>query len=215
MVEQLCEVLVFGQDLFFLNFSASFCPYISLLSWHLVWACVSQIVKLAAVRISGMVERLQLSQQIRENVYCLFQQILNQRTSLFFNRHIDQIILCCFYGIAKVQLQKKKKKAIGFINFSSVIYYVVLIWFSLQISQLNLTFREIIYNYRKQPQCKPQVFRGVFIDWSSTRRNGVSNQILSYLAFWKFWPYKWFWNREPDRSMLISSHFTMKYSSPL
>ncbi|KAF7836195.1 Retinoblastoma-related protein 1 [Senna tora] len=100
-----------------------------------------KIVKLAAVRISGMVERLQLSQQIRENVYCLFQQVLNQRTSLFFNRHMDQIILCCFYGIAKI-------------------------------SSLNLTFREIIYNYRKQPQCKPQVFRNVFIDYSSIRRSG-------------------------------------------
>lgn len=101
----------------------------------------SKIVKLGAVRISGMVERLQLSQQIRENVYSLFQRILNQWTSLFFNRHIDQIILCCFYGVAKI-------------------------------SQLNLTFREIIYNYRKQPQCKPQVFRSVFVDWSSARRNG-------------------------------------------
>ncbi|GMN55572.1 hypothetical protein TIFTF001_024684 [Ficus carica] len=101
----------------------------------------SKIVKLAAVRINGMVERLQLSQQIRENVYCLFQQILSQRTSLFFNRHIDQIILCCFYGVAKI-------------------------------SQLSLTFKEIIYNYRKQPQCKPQVFRSVFVDCSSTRRNG-------------------------------------------
>lgn len=64
---------------------------------------VSQIIKLAAVRINGMVERLQLSQQIRENVYCLFQQILSQRTFLFFNRHIDQIILCSFYGVAKVE----------------------------------------------------------------------------------------------------------------
>ncbi|TXG49143.1 hypothetical protein EZV62_025018 [Acer yangbiense] len=105
----------------------------------------SKINKLAAVRINGMVERLQLSQQIRESVYCLFQQILSQRTSLFFNRHIDQIILCCFYGVAKI-------------------------------SQLNLTFREIIYNYRKQPQCKPQVFRSVFVDWSSTRQNGRTEQ---------------------------------------
>lgn len=103
----------------------------------------SKIVKLGAVRISGMVERLQLSQQIRENVYSLFQRILNQWTSIFFNRHIDQIILCCFYGVAKI-------------------------------SQLSLTFREIIYNYRKQPQCKPQVFRSVFVDWSSARRNGGS-----------------------------------------
>ncbi|XP_076892687.1 retinoblastoma-related protein-like [Bidens hawaiensis] len=106
----------------------------------------SKIVKLAAVRINGMVERLQLSQEIRERVYCLFQQILSQRTSLFFNRHIDQIILCCFYGVAKI-------------------------------SQLSLTFKEIIFNYRKQPHCKPQVFRAVFVDdRSSSRHNGKTGQ---------------------------------------
>ncbi|KAH9686202.1 retinoblastoma-related protein 1 [Citrus sinensis] len=96
--------------------------------------CFCKINKLAAVRINAMVERLQLSQQIRESVYCLCpKRTLNQRTSLFFNCHIDQIILCCFYGVAKI-------------------------------SQLNLTFKEIIYNYGKQPQCKPQVFRSVFQD---------------------------------------------------
>lgn len=106
----------------------------------------SKINKLAAVRINGMVERLQQSQQhIRENVYRLFQQILSQQTSLFFSRHIDQIILCCFYGVAKI-------------------------------SKVNLTFREIIFHYRKQPQCKPQVFRTVFVDWSSARHNGRTGQ---------------------------------------
>ncbi|WCJ39170.1 Retinoblastoma-related protein [Euphorbia peplus] len=105
-----------------------------------------KINKLAAVRINGMVERLQQSHHhIRENVYRLFQQILSQRTSLFFNRHIDQIILCCFYGVAKI-------------------------------SKVNLTFREIICNYRKQPQCKPQVFRSVFVDWSSARQNARTGQ---------------------------------------
>ncbi|XP_073129944.1 retinoblastoma-related protein [Henckelia pumila] len=103
----------------------------------------SKTIKLAAVRINGMVERLQLSQQLRESVYCLFQKILVQRTSLFFNRHIDQIILCCFYGVTKI-------------------------------SQRNLTFKEIIFNYRKQPQCKPQVFRSVYVDWTAVRRNGKS-----------------------------------------
>lgn len=102
-----------------------------------------KIVKLAAVRINGMVERLQLSPKIRESVYCLFQKIVSQQTTLFFNRHIDQIILCCFYGVAKI-------------------------------SQLNLTFKEIIYNYRKQPQCKPQVFRSVYVDWTSARHNEKS-----------------------------------------
>ncbi|KAF5934855.1 hypothetical protein HYC85_025984 [Camellia sinensis] len=97
------------------------------------------------IGINGMVERLQLSQEIREIIFRLFQQILSQRTTLFFNRHIDQIILCCFYGVAKI-------------------------------SQLSLTFKEIIFNYRKQPQCKPQVFRSVFVDWSSARRHGKTGQ---------------------------------------
>ncbi|THU68115.1 hypothetical protein C4D60_Mb08t00490 [Musa balbisiana] len=105
----------------------------------------NKIVKLAAIRIKSLSERLQLSQQILERVYCLIQQILTHRTALFFNRHIDQLILCSFYGVAKI-------------------------------SQLSLTFKEIIYNYRKQPQCKPQVFRSVFVHWSSTNRNGKTGE---------------------------------------
>ncbi|XP_065875156.1 retinoblastoma-related protein-like [Euphorbia lathyris] len=105
-----------------------------------------KINKLAAVRINGMIERLQQSQHhIRENVYRLFQQILSQRTSLFFNRHIDQIILCCFYGVAKI-------------------------------SKLNLTFKEIICNYGKQPQCNRQVFCSVFADRLSARQNRRTGQ---------------------------------------
>ncbi|KAI8004626.1 Retinoblastoma-related protein 1 [Camellia lanceoleosa] len=61
---------------------------------------------------------------------------------MFFNHHIDQIILYCFHVVPKI-------------------------------SQLRLTFKEIIFNYRKQPQCKPQAFRSVFVDWSSARRHGL------------------------------------------
>ncbi|GMI73256.1 RETINOBLASTOMA-RELATED, RETINOBLASTOMA 1, RETINOBLASTOMA-RELATED PROTEIN 1 [Hibiscus trionum] len=114
----------------------------------------SKINKLAAVRINGMVERLQLSQQVRESVYSLFQKILSQRTSLFFNRHIDQIILCCFYVVAKI-------------------------------AQLRLTFKEIICNYRKQPQCKLQVFQSVFVDRSSARPKGRTGQDnIDIIAFY-------------------------------
>ncbi|KAG6512896.1 hypothetical protein ZIOFF_031035 [Zingiber officinale] len=105
----------------------------------------SKITKLAAIRIKSLSERLQLSQQILERIYSLIQQILVHRTLLFFNRHIDQLILCSFYGVAKI-------------------------------SQLSLTFKEIIYNYRKQSQCKPQVFRSVFVHWPSNSRNGKTGQ---------------------------------------
>ncbi|KAJ1269396.1 hypothetical protein BS78_07G208400 [Paspalum vaginatum] len=101
----------------------------------------SKIAKLAAIRIRSLCERLQLSQQVLERVYSLVQQILSQQTSLFFNRHIDQIILCSIYGVAKI-------------------------------SQLELSFKEIIFGYRKQPQCKPQVFRSVYVNWPLRSRNG-------------------------------------------
>ncbi|KAK9725372.1 hypothetical protein RND81_05G139500 [Saponaria officinalis] len=92
----------------------------------------SKIVKLAAVRINSMVEKLEklekregvdLPQQFRESVYFLFQKILNHRTSLFFICHIDQIILCSFYGVAKI-------------------------------SNVKLSFRDdILFHYRNQPRC--------------------------------------------------------------
>lgn len=60
-----------------------------------------QILKLAAIRIRNLCERVQYVEQT-ECVYNVFKQILDQQTALFFNRHIDQIILCCIYGVAKV-----------------------------------------------------------------------------------------------------------------
>nr|CAB3483661.1 unnamed protein product [Digitaria exilis] len=105
----------------------------------------SKIAKLAAIRIRSLCERLQLSQQVLERVYSLVQQTLSQQTSIFFNRHIDQIILCSIYGVAKI-------------------------------SQLDLSFKEIIFGYRKQPQCKPQVFRSVYVHWPPRSRNGKTGE---------------------------------------
>lgn len=132
-------------------------------------------MKLAAIRIKSLSERLQLSQQILERVYCLIQQILTHRTALFFNRHIDQLILCSFYGVAKVSFLCLEVPHLLLVTVTSWLC------FHPQISQLSLTFKEIIYNYRKQPQCKPQVFRSVFVHWPSTSRNGVI--ILNFLLF--------------------------------
>lgn len=98
----------------------------------------SKILKLAAIRIRNLCERLR-HEELTVSVYNIFKQILDQQTALFFNRHVDQIILCCLYGVAKV-------------------------------SQLSLTFKEIVNNYKREPQCKPEVFRSIFV--GSTNRNG-------------------------------------------
>jgi hypothetical protein len=55
-----------------------------------------------------------------------------------------------------------------------------------QISQLELSFKEIIFGYRKQPQCKPQVFRSVYVHWAPRSRNGVSSIMFSaFKGFFK------------------------------
>lgn len=100
-----------------------------------------KVLKLAANRIRSLCERLQLSTQVMEHVYSILKQILHSGTTVFFHRHIDQLILCSIYGVCKV-------------------------------SRVNVTFRDIIFHYRKQPQCKPNVFRNVFIDFPSARRTG-------------------------------------------
>jgi retinoblastoma-like protein 1 len=66
--------------------------------------CPLQIAKLAAIRIKGLCEKMNLHQQTVECVYSLVQHIINHHTALFFNRHVDQIILCSIYGVAKVCL---------------------------------------------------------------------------------------------------------------
>nr|CAB3491683.1 unnamed protein product [Digitaria exilis] len=99
----------------------------------------SKILKLAAIRIRNLCERVQYVEQT-ECVYNVFKQILDQQTALFFNRHIDQIILCCLYGVAKVR-------------------------------QLDLSFKEILNNYKREPQCKPEIFLSIYV--GSRNRNGV------------------------------------------
>ncbi|KAM0862260.1 hypothetical protein ACQ4PT_045381 [Festuca glaucescens] len=115
---------------------------------------LSKIAKLAAIRIKGLCEKMNLSQQTVERVYSLVQQIINHQTALFFNRHIDQIILCSIYGVAKI-------------------------------SKLALTFKEIIFSYRKQPHCKPQVFRSVYVHWPSRSRSGkIGADHLDIITFY-------------------------------
>ena len=60
-----------------------------------------------------------------ERVYNIFKQILDQQTALFFNRHIDQLILCSLYGVAKVSLMLANELPILSFAFSELIVAVL------------------------------------------------------------------------------------------
>lgn len=72
---------------------------------------------------------MQVYETIEHALYC--------QTHLFYNRHIDQIVLSALYGYCKVH----------------------------KLSQIS--FREIIAHYRKQPQAQQAIFRSVIIEQSS------------------------------------------------
>ncbi|XP_044981404.1 retinoblastoma-related protein 2-like isoform X3 [Hordeum vulgare subsp. vulgare] len=111
----------------------------------------SKILKLAAIRIRNLCERLGHVEQT-ERVYNIFKQILDQQTALFFNRHIDQLILCSLYGVAKV-------------------------------SQLTLTFKEIVNNYKREQQCMPEVFRSVFVV-NTDHNGGLGSRHVDIIIFY-------------------------------
>lgn len=64
---------------------------------------LQKVLKLAAIRIKILCESLKQPNGVMEDVYKTVQHILNHETSLFFKRHIDQILLCSMYGVCKVK----------------------------------------------------------------------------------------------------------------
>ena len=64
------------------------------------------------------------------------QHIIFQQTSLLYNRHLDQVLLSAIYGICKVAQLKQ------------------------------ISFKQIINHYRRQPQAKSDVFRTVVLKQS-------------------------------------------------
>ncbi len=66
-------------------------------------------------------------------VYHLMQHILFKQTSLLYNRHLDQVLLSAVYGVCKVAQLKQ------------------------------ISFKQIINHYRRQPQAKSDIFRTVVL----------------------------------------------------
>ncbi len=184
------------------------CHWIGLKQWRVN----VQVLILAAVRIRNLCEHLGQSQQLIERVYGVFQHTLQRQTSLFFNRHIDQLILCSIYGVCKVSappwfyhilvghvilvftVSHSEQKGKAEFNRASLSCPTVsplnrrstytpaqcncplvrsVVGLLAQVSKVTVTFRDIIHQYRMQPQCKFHVFRNVFIDLPPWQRNGV------------------------------------------
>nr|BCL66182.1 retinoblastoma-like protein [Volvox reticuliferus] len=100
-----------------------------------------KVLKLAAFRLAVMCDNFDFSPlnraDVNAKVYEIIEYALYNQTHLFYNRHLDQVILSALYGYCKVH----------------------------KLSQVS--FREIIAHYRKQPQAQPSIFRSVIIEQSN------------------------------------------------
>ncbi|CAM6129031.1 unnamed protein product [Calypogeia fissa] len=63
---------------------------------------ILKVLKLAAVRTKDLCERLHQPNQVWQQVYHTMKNLVEKETTLFFNRHIDQMILCTIYGVCRV-----------------------------------------------------------------------------------------------------------------
>ena len=70
-----------------------------------------------------------------QQAYTLLEHAAYDCTSLLYSRHLDQIILCAVYGVCKVN----------------------------KVTLKTVAFRDIIYHYQKQPQCREEVFWTVIL----------------------------------------------------
>lgn len=102
---------------------------------------LSRVLRLAHIRANDLCERLDFLPLDRSTViaevYTMLHYCCFEVTSLLYGRHIDQLLLCAIYGVCKVHQLKQ------------------------------VTFKDIIGQYKRQAQCKTDTFRSVAIKFDS------------------------------------------------
>jgi hypothetical protein len=83
------------------------------------------------------------------------------------------IPILCYDQVCKVEFNLLIPSNMVYLMVAYPVSFVFK-YLSQQVSKLNLTFKEIVSSYKKEPQCKPEVFRSVFVS---------SSNMVSFLLF--------------------------------
>ena len=94
----------------------------------------AKLLILASFRAFDLCERLGIGRSIVNQIYHVMSYCIEKQPQLFFNRHLDQILLSAIYGVCKANRRPE-----------------------------NLQFRTIINAYRQRPHASEEVFRSVVI----------------------------------------------------
>ena len=120
-----------------------------------------KVMHLAARRLSDLASRLRLSPELARDAYAIVEHVVYEHTSLAYNRHVDQIVLASVYGACKVSSDD------GVSPTST--------------SCASLQFKDIIYQYSKQPHASEEIFWTVTLEQTDPELDVVSRgDIISF-----------------------------------
>ena len=120
-----------------------------------------KVMHLAARRLSDLASRLRLSPELARDAYAIVEHAAYEHTSLAYNRHVDQIVLASVYGACKVSSDD------GVSPTST--------------SCASLQFKDIIYQYSKQPHASEEIYWTVTLEQTDPELDVVSRgDIISF-----------------------------------
>ena len=127
----------------------------------------AKVMHLAARRLSDLASRLRLSPELARDAYALVEHVVYEHTSLAYNRHVDQIILASVYGACKATRDANGSNGGGGDASSA--------------STTSLQFKDIIYQYSKQPHAREEIFWTTILEQTDPELDVVSRgDIISF-----------------------------------
>lgn len=70
---------------------------------------VYQVYHLASVRLRDLCVKLDISTDLRRKIFTCFEYSLVHCTELMMDRHLDQLLMCAIYVMAKVRERKQTR----------------------------------------------------------------------------------------------------------
>jgi retinoblastoma-like protein 1 len=62
----------------------------------------NRVVSIAAESVADLCQKIGVTDEISEVIWCVVKALLSQETDLMVNRHMDQLIMCSIYGICRI-----------------------------------------------------------------------------------------------------------------
>ncbi|VDP39655.1 unnamed protein product [Schistosoma margrebowiei] len=115
-----------------------------------------QTYQMASLRLRDLCERLSLTRELMAKIWTCIEQVIVHETELLRDRCIDQVIMCCIYGICKLVLYRP-------LTFVDIV----------QASGSKVSEYKV---YRMQPQSYRDIYRRVLINRVSYGRGNTEER---------------------------------------